>query len=278
MLRPSSYKIKHNILKGAFLMPQFIALPAFHDNYIWLIVDDDSKNVAVVDPGDPVPVIRWLGKRPEYTLTRILITHHHKDHTGGLVSLKAATGCTVYGPATEEIAGVDRRLSDGDSFKLFGQQVEVIFVPGHTKGHIAYFISDEKDPSLLCGDTLFAGGCGRLFEGTAAQMHSSLERLAALPDETRVVCAHEYTQANLRFARAVEPENNDIKVRLEVVEDLRRAGRMTLPSTIGLEKLTNPFMRSDHPAVVAAAAARSSTDIEPGEATFAVIRAWKDDF
>lgn len=259
-------------------MPQFIALPAFQDNYIWMLVDEHTSQVAVVDPGDPAPVVRWLGRHPEYSLTTMLITHHHRDHTGGLSAIKAATGCKVYGPAEEDIAGLDRQLKDGDEFRLFGSVVQVISVPGHTSGHIALFCNDEKDPWLLCGDTLFAGGCGRLFEGTPAQMHNSLQRLAALPDETRVFCAHEYTQSNLRFAHAVEPENRDIKVRLEVVDDLRADGRITLPSTIALEKLTNPFLRCDQPAVIAAASQHAGKALEAGEQTLAAVRQWKDNF
>ncbi|SDS40033.1 hydroxyacylglutathione hydrolase [Halopseudomonas xinjiangensis] len=259
-------------------MPQFIALPAFNDNYIWLMLNETSLQAAVVDPGDPVPVIKWLGRHPEYSLTTMVITHHHPDHTAGLKAIKAATGCKVFGPAGEDIAGVDRPLSDGDEIRLLGQTARVFDVPGHTRGHIAFFGGEDEDPWLLCGDTLFAGGCGRLFEGTAAQMHASLTRLAELPDPTRVFCAHEYTQANLRFARAVEPDNDDIRVRLEVVEGLRAAGRITLPSSIGLEKLTNPFLRCEQPAVVAAASNQAGETVSPGEATFAAIRAWKDRF
>jgi hydroxyacylglutathione hydrolase len=259
-------------------MPTFVAIPAFQDNYIWMLIDETSGRVAVVDPGDPVPVIRWLGRRPEYALSHLLLTHHHRDHTGGVLALKAATECKVFGPAAEDIAGTDRQLEDGDMVELFGKHLQVIAVPGHTRGHIAYFCDDPDDPWLLSGDTLFAGGCGRLFEGTAEQMHASLQRLAALPDQTRVLCAHEYTQANLRFALAVEPDNRDIQVRLEVVNDLRAAGRMTLPSSIGLEKLTNPFLRCSEPAVVALASARAGRQLEPGEETFAVVRQWKDSF
>lgn len=259
-------------------MPQFIALPAFQDNYIWLILDEETSQAAVVDPGDPAPVVRWLGRHPQYSLTTMLITHHHRDHTGGLSAVKAATGCKVYGPAEEAISGIDRLLKDGDEFRLFGSVVRVISVPGHTSGHIALVCDDEEDPWLLSGDTLFAGGCGRLFEGTPAQMHDSLQRLAALPDGTQVYCAHEYTQSNLRFARAVEPDNQDIKVRLEVVDDLRADGRITLPSTIGLEKLTNPFLRCHHPAVIEAAHRHSGTMPEAGEQTLATIRRWKDTF
>ncbi|WP_022962319.1 hydroxyacylglutathione hydrolase [Halopseudomonas pelagia] len=259
-------------------MLEFIALPAFQDNYIWLIVDNDHHRVAVVDPGDAVPVITWLGRRPEYDLTHMLITHHHRDHTGGLATIKAATGCKVWGPAAEEIPGLDRKLDDGETLSLFGQTLEVISVPGHTRGHIAFFCNEPGAPWLLSGDTLFAGGCGRLFEGTAEQMHRSLQRLAALPDHTRIYCAHEYTQANLRFARAVEPDNADIKVRAEVVDDLRAAGRMTLPSSIGLEKKTNPFLRAGVAAVINAAATHAGEAASTEVNTFARIRAWKDSF
>lgn len=259
-------------------MPQFIALPAFKDNYIWLMLNETSLQAAVVDPGDPVPVIKWLGRHPEYSLTSMIITHHHPDHTGGLKAIKAATGCKVFGPGGEDIAGLDRKLYEGDKVRLLGEEARVIDVPGHTRGHIALFGGENDDPWLLCGDTLFAGGCGRLFEGTAAQMHSSLARLAELPDSTRVFCAHEYTQSNLRFARAVEPDNDDIRVRLEVVDGLRAAGRITLPSSVGLEKLTNPFLRCEHPTVVGAACSQAGETVLPGEPTFAVIRAWKDRF
>lgn len=259
-------------------MLEFIALPAFQDNYIWLILDTQHHRVAVVDPGDAVPVVTWLGRHPEYDLTHMLITHHHRDHTGGLATIKAATGCKVWGPEAEDIPGLDRRLHDDETLSLFGQELRVISVPGHTRGHIAFYCNEPGAPWLLSGDTLFAGGCGRLFEGTAQQMHTSLQRLASLPDDTRVYCAHEYTQANLRFARAVEPDNNDIKVRAEVVDGLRAAGRMTLPSSIGLEKKTNPFLRSGVTQVISAVEARAGEAAGTEVDTFARVRAWKDSF
>ncbi|PKM05416.1 MAG: hydroxyacylglutathione hydrolase [Gammaproteobacteria bacterium HGW-Gammaproteobacteria-6] len=258
-------------------MLEFVAIPAFNDNYIWLLLDNSSHQLAVVDPGDAIPVITWLGRHPEFRLSHILITHHHRDHTGGVATLKAATDCTVWGPADEDIAHLDRRLKDNDSLNLFGRRVQVIAVPGHTSGHIALFCAESNDPWLLSGDTLFAGGCGRLFEGTAEQMHTSLQRLAALPDNTRVYCAHEYTQANLRFAHAVEPDNPDIRVRMEVVDDLRAASRITLPSSIGLEKQTNPFLRC-HLDSVRTAAQQLDNTIASDSETFAAIRAWKDRF
>lgn len=259
-------------------MPTFIALPAFQDNYIWLLLDESTLQVTAVDPGDARPVITWLSRHPEYQLSTILLTHHHRDHTGGVLTLKAATGCKVWGPANDAIAGIDRPLEDGYQLSLCGQNIEVLSVPGHTLDHLAYFCNDAREPWLLSGDTLFAGGCGRVFEGTARQMHASLQRLAQLPDATSVYCTHEYTQANLQFARAVEPDNEDIRVRLEVVEDLRSSGRITLPSTLALEKLTNPFLRCEHPAVVDAAAQYGKTAVSPGADTFAAVRAWKDTF
>src|SRR5690606_37527174 len=160
----------------------FIALPAFQDNYIWLLADDTTFKVTAVDPGDARPVIRWLGRHPEYQLSTILLTHHHRDHTGGVLSLKAATQCRVLGPDNPAIDGIDRTLADGDQINLAGQSIRVIAVPGHTLDHIAFFCDDPQEPWLLSGDTLFAGGCGRVFEGTPEQMHDSLQRLPALPD------------------------------------------------------------------------------------------------
>lgn len=259
-------------------MPQFIALPAFQDNYIWLLLDEATLQVAAVDPGDAQPVITWLSRHPEYQLSTILLTHHHQDHTGGVMTLKGATGCKVWGPANDKIKGIDRQLEDGFQLCLFDHEIEVLSVPGHTLDHIAYFCNHPQEPWLLSGDTLFAGGCGRLFEGTAEQMHASLQRLASLPDNTTIYCTHEYTQANLQFARAVEPDNLDIKVRLEVVEDLRSGGNITLPTTLALEKRTNPFLRCEDVHVRAAAAAHSGAMPTTGAQTFAAIRSWKDTF
>lgn len=259
-------------------MPQFIALPAFQDNYIWLLLDETTLQVAAVDPGDAQPVITWLSRHPEYQLSTIVLTHHHRDHTGGVLTLKAATGCKVWGPTNETIKGIDRPLEDGFQICLFEQEIQVLAVPGHTLDHIAYFCDHPTDPWLLSGDTLFAGGCGRLFEGSAEQMYASLQKLASLPDNTTIYCTHEYTQSNLQFARAVEPDNLDIKVRLEVVEDLRRDGRITLPTTLALEKRTNPFLRCEDSHVRGAAASHSGSMPTGAVQTFAAIRAWKDTF
>lgn len=259
-------------------MPNFIALPAFQDNYIWLLLDESTLQVTAVDPGDAKPVISWLSRHPEYQLSTILLTHHHRDHTGGVLTLKAATQCKVWGPANSDIQGIDRPLEDGYQLSLGGQEVQVLSVPGHTLDHIAFFCNDPQEPWLLSGDTLFAGGCGRLFEGTAEQMYRSLQRLAQLPDSTSVYCTHEYTQSNLRFAQAVEPDNADIRVRLEVVDDLRSSGSITLPTTLDLEKRTNPFLRCEHPAVIEAAKQHTGASVAPGVETFAAIRQWKDTF
>lgn len=257
-------------------MPEIIALRAFNDNYIWLFVDHDSQQVAAVDPGDAIPVVTWLGRHPDYSLSHLLITHHHRDHTGGLLTLKAATGCRVYGPDNPAIKGIDRRLRDGDVFELFGLKIGVLGVPGHTLDHLAFHCPQEA--WLMAGDTLFAGGCGRLFEGTAQQMQASLDKLGCLPANTSLYCAHEYTLSNLRFAHAVEPDNADIRVRFEVVTELREDDRITLPSTLGLELQTNPFLRTRQAATLAAASAHTGRAVTPGADCFAVLRQWKDSF
>ena len=206
------------------------ALPAFSDNYIWLLQDSGQQRCAVIDPGDAAPVLAWLNAHPGWRLSDILITHHHHDHVGGIAQLKAATGARVVGPARETIPERDRALSDGDSVEVLGHTLSVIEVPGHTLGHIAYYQAEQH--WLFCGDTLFAAGCGRLFEGSPAQMHASLQRLAALPDRTLVYCTHEYTLSNLRFAQAVEPDNAQIAERLRQVAAWREAGQISLPSTL----------------------------------------------
>ncbi|MEO7160988.1 MAG: hydroxyacylglutathione hydrolase, partial [Polaromonas sp.] len=185
-----------------------IPIPAFADNYLWLL--HDGKRALVVDPGDAAPVLRAL-KQSALQLESILVTHHHADHTGGVDALREATGATVYGPATERIPLPSKPLREGDTVHALGLEFQVLDVPGHTAGHIAFYTPDmDGKPLLFCGDTLFSGGCGRLFEGTPAQMLASLDKLAALPGATRVCCTHEYTLANLRFALAVEPDNAEL--------------------------------------------------------------------
>ena len=253
-------------------MFDIIRIPAFKDNYIWLLRQGTSA--AVVDPGDARPVLEVLA-REGLSLTAILVTHHHADHQGGVASLLAQHPAEVFGPAAESIAGMTRSLADGDRVRIASCDIEfqVIAVPGHTLGHIAYYGSG----CLFCGDTLFSAGCGRLFEGTAVQMAASLARLAALPDETAVYCAHEYTQANLRFALAVEPGNRRLQSRADEVALARSRGGATLPSTIGLEKASNPFLRCREAAVVAAAR-RRAPDAGDEVAVFAALREWKDCF
>lgn len=255
-------------------MIQISALPAFTDNYIWLLQDQHHQRCAVVDPGDAAPVVTWLQQHPGWVLSDILITHHHHDHVGGVEQLKQLSGATVYGPARENIPGRDVALDDQDRVSVLGCEFRVMSVPGHTLGHIAYY----HDGLLFCGDTLFAAGCGRLFEGTPEQMHQSLDSLAALPAETRVYCTHEYTLSNLKFAQAVEPHNPDIAERLATVIQLREDGRMTLPSTLALEKLTNPFLRTAETSVKQKADERNGLDNLSQSAVFAALRAWKDKF
>lgn len=252
------------------------ALPAFSDNYIWLLQDPERRHCAVVDPGDAAPVEAWLAANPGWQLSDILITHHHFDHVGGIERLKAATGARVLGPANEKIPGRDLALHDGDQVDVLGQRFSVYAVPGHTLGHIAYIQAEQH--WLFCGDTLFAGGCGRLFEGSPEQMHQSLSRLAALPEQTQVFCTHEYTLSNLRFAAAVEPDNQQIKQRLEQVGQWREAGQISLPSSIALERATNPFLRSSEPAVSAMIAERDGPASRSPTQVFAALRAWKDHF
>lgn len=255
-------------------MIQISALPAFTDNYIWLLQDHRSHRCAVVDPGDAAPVQAWLAAHPDWVLSDILITHHHHDHVGGVERLKAATSATVYGPASENIPGRDVALKDNDTVSVLGWEFDVYAVPGHTLGHIAYY----HHGLLFCGDTLFAAGCGRLFEGTPEQMHHSLSRLAALPEDTLVYCTHEYTLSNLKFAAAVEPTNLDIAARLKDVSEKREKGVMTLPSTLALEKLTNPFLRTTETLVTQKVDERAGAQNRAPSDVFAALRAWKDTF
>jgi len=249
------------------------ALPAFSDNYIWL-VSTGGDECAVVDPGAAEPVLQAL-KHEGLQLAHILITHHHPDHIGGVAELVAATGAVVYGPHDPRIPGQTRSFRQGERVGLdsLGLVFEVLEVPGHTSTHIAF----HGHGCLFCGDTLFSVGCGRLFEGTAEQMQVSLDKLAALPPETRVYCAHEYTLSNCDFALAVEPDNPHLARRASAVEAARAAGRRTVPSTLAEELAVNPFLRSREPAVVQAARKRNP-QAAPGASTLAEIRAWKDAF
>jgi len=249
-------------------------IPAFQDNYLWLLTREGRDTAVIVDPGDAGPVLAALTERG-LGLAAILTTHHHGDHVGGVGKLlDAFPGIPVYGPASERIPGCSEQLTEGDEIDLPGLDVKlgVLDVPGHTAGHIAYV----GETMVFCGDTLFAVGCGRLFEGTPAQMHESLSKLAALPEDTRVYCGHEYTENNIRFARRVEPENPDLAAREQETRALRQRGEPSLPSRIALEKRTNPFLRVAEPAVIQAASAHAGKPLDSPEAVFAEVRRWKD--
>lgn len=254
-----------------------IRIPAFKDNYIWLL--RKGASAVVVDPGDARPVLEVL-EREGLTLAAILITHHHADHQGGVVRLLEHRPVEVFGPEMESITALTHPLRGGETISLasIGEAFRVIAVPGHTLGHLAYY----GNGCLFCGDTLFTGGCGRLFEGTPGQMHESLKRLASLPDETRVYCAHEYTENNLRFALAVEPGNRRLRDRVNDVAVARAKAQATVPSTLVVEKATNPFLRCSEPEVVAMARSRASSlgrEFPDGAAeVFALLREWRNAF
>ena len=252
-----------------------LAIPAFADNYLWLI--HDGVHAAVVDPGDAGPVIDTLQQRG-LALTAILLTHHHADHVGGVPDLLARFPVPVYGPHNPRIAGISRPVAEGDRVVLPepGLELSVLAVPGHTLDHIAYVASDQG--WLFCGDTLFAGGCGRLFEGSPLQMTQSLAKLASLPDQTAVYCAHEYTLSNLKFAREVEPENVDLLARISAEEKKREQNQPTVPTFIGLEKSTNPFLRYTEPAILDRLTRCGRLAEREAVPAFAALREWKNSY
>lgn len=262
-------------------------IPAFNDNYIWVIANA-ANEVVVVDPGDAAPVEQWLAAEGA-ALRAILITHHHGDHIGGLPRLRALyPDIPVYGPAGDHIAQITHPVGDNDVLDVLGHQTQVLAIPGHTLDHLAYLFADAavagtgtRTPLLFCGDTLFAAGCGRLFEGSPDMMYTSLQRLASLPAATKVYCAHEYTLSNLRFALAAEPDNEALGARLEQEQHKRNQGIPTLPTTILLEQRTNPFLRchsdSLRQMVSSWATAKNLPSPATDRETFALLRRWKDE-
>jgi len=254
-------------------MLEIVQIPVLDDNYVYLIHEPQENRTAVVDPAEAAPVLKAAASRG-WTITHILNTHHHWDHTGGNLEIQQATGATIVGAANdaERIPGIQVKVKDGDAYAFGAANARVFEVPGHTSGHIAYWF--EAADALFCGDTLFALGCGRMFEGTPGQFWPSLKKLRALPDATRVYCAHEYTQANARFAVTIEPDNQTLLDRVAEIDALRARGEPTVPSTLGAEKATNPFLRAD---VNEVAAHLSLSGADPVD-IFADIRLRKDNF
>lgn len=248
-------------------------IPVLRDNYIYLVHDPATGTCAAIDPAVAEPVLAAL-ERLGWRLGLILCTHHHNDHTGGNLALQKATGCTIVGNARDaaRIPGIGRQVVDGDTVAVGQAEARVIEVTGHTRGHIAYWFAD--DGALFCGDTLFSLGCGRLFEGSPAEMWTSLSRLRQLPDATRVYCAHEYTESNARFALSVDPHNPALRARAETVAARRARGLATVPSTMGEERAANPFLRADDPSLIAAAGLAADDAV----AAFADLRRRKDVF
>jgi len=256
-------------------MLDIVPIPALRDNYIWAL--HDQRYAAVVDPGEAAPVLSWL-RTQKLELAAILCTHHHGDHTGGIAGICEVYNVPVYAPRAENIPGATRQLAEGDSVDLpeLGIALAVLDVRGHTRGHIAYLLPGNR--GVFCGDTLFGCGCGRIFEGTAEQLHRALQRLAALPDDTLVYCAHEYTEANIRFALACDPDNARLMQRESDTRALRDADRPTLPSSIGLEKATNPFLRCTEAAIIRAATGHGRLGSAGELAVFTALRDWKNHF
>jgi len=251
-------------------------IPAFSDNYIWVLSAEGSNSVAVVDPGDASAVETYLEEN-NLSLEAILITHHHNDHTGGVAELTAKRNIPIYGPANSPFKGISKPLSNDDTIELFNQTLAIREIPGHTLDHISYY-SAQQTPQLFCGDTLFLAGCGRLFEGSAKQMLDAMQYFSSLPDSTEVYCTHEYSLANLSFAAAVEPSNSDISTSISTCNSLRDKDQPTLPTSIAEEKKINPFMRTSTSSVIDAASNFSAKKLISEVEVFAAIREWKNQF
>lgn len=255
-----------------------VPIPAFDDNYLWLI-HGPNHTAVIVDPGDAQPVMDYLRKQ-QLELIAILVTHHHNDHIGGINTLTQYWDIPVYGPSSPHIPQVTHTVGDGDTVTLFNEshRFDVMTVPGHTLDHIAYEATINNQPAVFCGDTLFAAGCGRIFDGSSALLYQSLQRLNQLPAETLIFCTHEYTLANLAFAQAVEPHNQDILERIETESAKRQQGQPTLPSQLSLERATNPFLRCNTSDVKTAINAHFNSNESNQEALFIQLRRWKDHF
>ena len=260
-------------------MLEVVPVKAFHDNYLWLFRQEGTRACGIVDPGDAAPVLDYLSAN-NLELNAILITHHHADHTGGITTLLEKFDVPVYGPDSPNIPTITQKLKEGDSINVFGATFGVLEIPGHTMDHIAYYLQEDgqQAPLLFCGDTLFAGGCGRVFEGTPAMMHASLQKLASLTPNTKVYCAHEYTMANLSFASAVTPDDKVLLERKNHEQEKRDQDIPTVPTSIRVELDTNPFLRCDDNALKQAAENHSGRKLGTAEEVFAVIRGWKDSF